>query len=756
MKTVTRYLLREVLVNAGLGLLLFTFVLFMRDLGRLLEVMVRSSSGSVLVAFVYLLPAALMFTIPMSVLVGVLLGLGRLGSDHELVALRAGGFSRNQLLRPLLLFLAAALAVSTLTTVWIAPASGQHLLRMEASLRSEAAYEIPPRVFLENIPNLVVYVGDTLGAGQAWRNVFVADMHHPLSPRITMAAAGQLIDRGNNVMQLHLENGASYENDQDHPDRSNISSFVSADIPLQLPAARVGPLPLAALPTAALWQRARYAPDWRVARIEFYRRFALAFACVSLSLLGIALGLATGRSGKAGGFVLTLILVFTYYIFFYVGIALARQGKLSPFLGVWAANLIFLGYGMWRLRYVDRVPHAVDRGIDPVARVRAFIAGLADRRNRGEEAVFRPTGWLPSLIDAYVVREFLGYVGLMLASFLVLVLIFTFFDLVGDILRTHTSMTVVLQYLLYLSPQMLYLMIPVAILVGVLVTFGLMSKANEITALKACGVSIYRLMIPVLLVSFLLCGVQFGLDATWLPGFNRKQDALRNQIKGRPAQTFQAPERKWMFGKSNDIYYFQFFDPDRNEFANITIYRFDPKTFELTRTIFARDAHWDEHIHGWVFENGWVRDMQGTEVTHYQPFLVAGFEHLKENPSYFKTEDRQSTQMSYSELRRYVSDLQHSGYDVARLTVQLEKKIAYPLITLVMALLAFPFSLSVGRRGTVTGIALAIGVAIVYWVSAGFLEALGNLGELPPFLAAWAPDILFALASTWLLLKIPT
>ena len=756
MKTATRYLLREVLINAGLGLLLFTFVLLMSYVGRLMEVMVRSNSASVLLAFVYVLPAALIFTIPMSVLVGVLLGLGRLSADNELIALRASGFSRNQLLRPLLLFLGGALAVSLLTTGWIAPLSAQKLLHMETSLRTEAAFEIPPRVFLENIPHLVVYVGDTLGRGDAWRQVFVADMHQPLSPRITMAAAGELIDRGNNTVQLHLANGTSYESDLQHPDHSNISAFASADVPLELPAVKASAPPLPALSSGSLWRRARYGADWRVARIELYRRFALAFACLSLSMLGIALGLSTGRSGKAGGFVLTLILVFAYYILFYVGIALARQGKISPFWGVWAANFIFLGYGLWRMRSVDRVPRGMAAGTDPVARARAVLTAAFEWLRGKETGTVRARTWIPSLIDAYVVREFLGYLGLMLASFLVLVLIFTFFDLVGDILRTHTSMIVVLQYLLYLSPQMLYLMIPVAILVAVLVTFGLMSKANEVTALKACGVSIYRLMIPVLLVSFLLCGVQFGLDATWLPGANRKQDALRNQIKGHPAQTFQLPERKWMFGKGNDIYYFQFFDPGRNEFANISVYRFDPQQFQLTQTIFARSAHWDEHIQGWVFDDGWVRDMKGSDVTRYQPFLVAGFKELHETPSYFKTESLQGTQMSYPELSRYIQDLQRSGYDVARLSVQLQKKIAYPLITIVMALLAFPFSLSVGRRGTVTGMALAISVAIVYWVSAGLLEAMGNLGQLPPMLAAWAPDILFALAGGWLLLRVAT
>ena len=135
---------------------------------------------------------------------------------------------------------------------------------------------------------------------------------------------------------------------------------------------------------------------------------------------------------------------------------------------------------------------------------------------------------------------------------------------------------------------------------------------------------------------------------------------------------------------------------------------------------------------------------------------MATFEELNESPQYFKKEIKQSSEMNFRELRRYIEDLQQSGFDVIRLRVQLHKKIAFPLITLVMTLLAVPFALSAGKRGALTGVATAIGIAVVYWIISGLFEAMGNVNQLPAMLAAWSPDIIFALLGGYFLLKVPT
>ncbi|HVA63475.1 MAG TPA: LptF/LptG family permease, partial [Terriglobales bacterium] len=164
----------------------------------------------------------------------------------------------------------------------------------------------------------------------------------------------------------------------------------------------------------------------------------------------------------------------------------------------------------------------------------------------------------------------------------------------------------------------------------------------------------------------------------------------------------------------------------------------------------------DDAISGWVFTNGWEGEFHDYAERGFQRFQVASFGGLPETPAYFTTDARQGTQMTYLELRRYIQALRKSGYDVSRLSVTLAKKLAYPLITVVMALLAFPFALTVGRRGTVAGITIGIVVAITYWTAASLLEVLGNLNQLPPAMAAWTPDALFLGVGVYLLLRVPT
>jgi lipopolysaccharide export LptBFGC system permease protein LptF len=248
----------------------------------------------------------------------------------------------------------------------------------------------------------------------------------------------------------------------------------------------------------------------------------------------------------------------------------------------------------------------------------------------------------------------------------------------------------------------------------------------------------------------------FFFDQLYLPHSNKRQDALRNQIKGKPPQTYLNPDRKWIFGQHSTIYYYQFFDSDRNVFGNLSAFQFDPGTFQLTRRIYAARAHWADRLNRWICEQGWERTLRGAAIEDYRTFDVTTFAALAEPPNYFKKEVKQSSEMSYEELRRYIHDLQQSGFDVVRLKVQLQKKFAFPLITVVMAVLAIPFSLSAGKRGAITGVATAVGIAVVYWTISGLFEAMGNVSQLPPELAAWSPDLIFALIGGYMILKVPT
>jgi len=129
---------------------------------------------------------------------------------------------------------------------------------------------------------------------------------------------------------------------------------------------------------------------------------------------------------------------------------------------------------------------------------------------------------------------------------------------------------------------------------------------------------------------------------------------------------------------------------------------------------------------------------------------------LTEHPSYFNREVRQAFQMSWPQLHRYIEGLRRAGFDVATLTVQWHVKLAYPLIAPVSMLLAIPFAFLVGTRGALGGVTLGVTIGILYWSVARLLEAMGGVGQLPPFLAGWSPDIIFFFLGLYFFFKMPT
>ncbi len=773
MRILTRYILREVTSHALIGAAIFTFVLFTRDLGRILELVVRASAPlpSIAEIFFYTVPLALTYTIPMSVLVGILIGLSRLAADSEITAMRASGMGVWDFGRILAIFIAFAWGLALFNGLYVAPWSLASLGKLEDQLKgSQVSYEVQPRVFYEGFPKIVLYVQDVHNAqgGAAWNGVFLADISDPSSPKITLAREGIMVPEGRDRLHLHLKDGSSHETDPAQPDRYQISTFEQTDIPIELASSesKDEQIPYKAIGTRELHQRAA-SVDPATARlylIEYYNRFALPTACLVLAMVGIPLGLSSKKSGKSGGFVITIVLVFVYYFVSLIGVSLAKQGRVGPMFGAWLANIVFFAAALFLLWQAERRPLSLAAIRLAWRRDQPSNLPVHERRHRRRDNAFERASTrrrvfsasFPTLLDDYVLRDFFVYLGIIVSAFLVLQLVFTLFELLGDILRNQTPFIVVAEYLLNVTPYLLYTVAPLIMLLAVLITFGLLTRSNEITAMKATGTSVYRIVMPVLAAAAVLSAALFFADQFYLPHTNKRQEALHNQIKGKPPQTYLRPDRRWIFGQHNDIYYYQFFDADRDQFANLTIFRLDPANFSIAQRIHADRAHWADSMDRWIFEQGWQRTLQGAAIAGYRNFDVATFPDLGETPSYFKKEVKQYSEMNYEELRRYIRDLQQSGFDVVRLRVQLNKKLSYPLITLIMAVLAVPFSLSTVKKGAVTGIAVAVGIAVVYTVVSRLFEAMGDLSQLPPALAAWSPDLIFTLVGAYLVLKIPT
>jgi LPS export ABC transporter permease LptF/LPS export ABC transporter permease LptG len=768
MRLLDRYIAREVIRHAFLGLIIFTFVLFIPQLVKLMQIFVRHSGSmsQVVTLFLSVVPSVLVFTIPMAVLVGVLLGLGRMSMDSEIIAITAVGVSRKRILVPVGVLAVVGAALTLLMTAWLAPLSLRAGRDIESSLiTSQISFALQPRVFDERFPHIVLYVNDVAVSGTHWSGVFLAQVGADSNSDITLAESAIVIAEPNlGKLELHLNDGTTHEFSRATPDHYSITSFGRSDWPMELstilpPKERTISYPERPLPE--LWRD--HGPNWHDVRVELNQRLAFPVACLVFAFIAVPLGAQPRRGGRAAGSLLAIVVIAGYYLILVTGAGFARQGVVPAPVGIWAANVIIalvavaLFPRMDRYRNETHPPAFLARlsAFWRLLRRRSIRAKARHARGENGESASPSYSSLPSIVDLYVLRRFLYQFFLIMLAFLFLFEIFTFFELAEDIRRHNVPFMIVIRYFVFLIPYSVYQFTPLGALVSVLVTLGILSKNNEIIAFKASGISLYRLAVPLLVSGLVIAAALLILDDTYLPYANQRQDELRAIIKGRPPQTHTRPER-WIFGENSKVYNYDLFDSKEKLFGGLTVIELDPATFQMRRRVFANRAQWLDNENTWVLESGWIRDFANGAVTHYAPFKVISFPEMTEPPSYFHREVIQAFQMSWRELRRYIAGLRIAGFDVASLTVQLHKKLAYPLIAPISMMLAIPFALLVGSRGAVGGIALGVGIGIAYWALSALTEAMGGIGQLPPFLAAWSPDLIFFFLALYFFFKMPT
>lgn len=360
---------------------------------------------------------------------------------------------------------------------------------------------------------------------------------------------------------------------------------------------------------------------------------------------------------------------------------------------------------------------------------------------------------LPQLLDRLVLSDLTRFFLFILGGFSALILIITLFQLLDYITRNNIDWAIVANYLLFLLPWIVNSVAPMAALVAVMITFGILHKTSQVVALKASGQSIFRLAAPALVASILLSVFVFVNQDYILPFTNRRQNNLRYLIrKGQePPQTFYQTTNKWIFGTESRIFNYAYFTPTSNTFARLNVLDLSREPFGIKRRLYARRAWWDNSSQEWVLEKGWERRFEGDQPIAFEPFEQRRVA-LAEHPDYFKKETVGSSSMTLAELRRAITDLSRSGFDVLDLRIALQSKIAFPLTCLVMVMVGLPFSFSVGKRGALYGVAIGMGIGLAYWGLTGLFEQMGRYEMLPPMLAAWGPNLLFGAGGLYLFL----
>ena len=790
MKILDRYLVREIVPPLLLALLGLTFVLMMPPILQNAEKLIAKgvSWTVILRVLLTLVPQALGVTIPMALLYGILLGLGRLSADREFVALQACGVSVFRIFRPIALLAVVACAATGYDMIVALPDANQTFREITFNIiASGAESDIKPRVFYTNFPNRVIYVRD-IQPVTGWRDVFLADATQPEHTTVFVAKSGRLvIDRGKKTVELVLENGTQHTTSRDQPEEYDGNAFESTVLNMNadtiFPQAQIlkgdNEKTIAELRQTVADNTANNRPS-HSQLYTIQQKFSLPVACLVLALIGVALGTSNSKNGKLASFVLGTGVVFVYYVLLYSSRAAALAGRLPAGLAPWLVNLVLGAAGgalvVWRAGSADQpirlsIPRFW-RGRDEDAP--AAGAGPAPGRGRRVVIVVKipHVDWpRPSLLDLYVSRQ---YLSIFLLSFGALVGIFyisTLIDLADKLFSGVAPLGLLLRYFYFATPQFVYYIIPMAALLATLVTIGLLTKNSELIVMRACGISLYRSALPLLLFAILFSGALFELQEQVLPDSNREAARLNGIIRGYPMQTFGVLNRQWIMGRSGDIYRYEFFDPRVNQFSKLSMFHLNESTWKLDSLIYAKDAALVKHegadgqpVLMWMARNGWTREFTTAKPTRrrsaerpavtYTPFAERAIS--LEPPAYFKTDEPEADRMTYGELKRYIGELQASGYHVVPYMVQLQRKVAFPFVTLIMTLLAVPFAVTTGRSGAIYGVGAGIVLALVYWTALSIFGALGAGGWISPVLGAWAPNILFGAAAAYLLLTVRT
>jgi LPS export ABC transporter permease LptG/LPS export ABC transporter permease LptF len=798
-----RYLLKEIMPPFFIGLLIYSFVLLMNQIFLLSELFIAKgvSFGVVAQIFLYLVPSVLAFAIPMSVLMGILAGLSRLSSDSEIVAFRTLGIRNTRILWPVFLFALAGWLVTSYLTLYLAPRANYRWVQtLTKSVLSKVQLQINPREFNERIPQTVIFIQD-ISSDNRWENIFVYLTAAADEPRAIFARTGRLnFYPGAKRATLELFDGAIHTVPLNDPERYRLTLFdrVEEEINVeslfaeyssekrvrekdideldrsvrrlrrartQLTAerqkivaersqGRAAEMRLREIDQALSQNSGERRSHW----VEIHKKFALPFVCFVFVLMGIPLGVTTRKGGRTNGFTISLGIILVYYILITAGEKMAMEGQITPFLGMWGPNILFLLAGAYLFARSSKespllgISSRMKKKRKKIVRIRVPVSPRAQRLL----ALKRPRLSLrfPNILDRYIMRKYLAIFLLVFLALLSISIIVTFFERIDNIYEHHKSLSLLFRYIQFRVPEFVHYILPVTVLTTTLLTLGLMTKFNEITAMKACGISVYRLILSIVFISLLASLFSFALQERLLPSANKKAEEVWDKINDVTARSYGFLDRRWVLSKNKArIYHYSYYEPGSGVFSQLSVFDIDLSSWSLQRRFYAEKARLEGNSLG--LNDGWSRSFPGERETRFEPFQVTSLR-LAEDRGYFLKEWKEPALMSYKELKKYSADVKEMGFETTRFEVDLSAKLSFPFVSLIMALLGIPFAFSMGRRGTLVGLGLSIAIAMIYWGALGVFRSMGYVNFLSAFLSSWGPNLIFGTVGLYLLFRLRT
>ncbi len=812
MKRLDTYIFRQMAAPFGLCIALITMVLIMHKMLKLMEMIINKGiPASVFLLFLlFLLPSLLVLSIPMAVLVAILMTFSRMSADNEIVALKANGVSLFRMLRAPLIFGIVGWLLSSGITLYVLPYANRPAKEkiFEMAARHVDA-EIQPRVFYDKFKDFMIYVQEKLPDEPVMHGVFVSHTPDDGSMRVMVAARGLLIpDEKRGQTYLRLENGSVHELPRTRGERYTVSSFEMQNLPLlteQTKKKLRDKIPLShremtiseirkviagnleqleatkiayeeALQNQADEQvseetlnglrRTRRYWQWvyNASRVELHKKFSLPFACIIFALIGVPLGIFNRRRKQGGSIGVSLLLFLGYYVILSAGENLGDNGDLPPFLSMWLPNIALGVFAAVLLYYsaLEKRPRCwvklSDAAYALAQKLRSLFSRLGMIRQFGPRmpgglkfaGYWAGTGHVrfPRLLDRYVMSKFMRIMGIVTSGLVMVFCVVRFVEVVDDVIEHKSGVMPAINFVLFSIPQLLFWVIPMAVLVTAMMTINVMARGNELTVLLAGGTSLQRISVGILSVALAASALSFTLNEYIVPYANREVERIWHEdINQKGKKSKFAKYRIWYKGVGNRIYNVAYIDqkPPQPIIKGITIFEFDDNQ-RIKHILQAESAYF---VGGkWCFENVDFKRMtpEGPRSEMMGRLVLT----LDETPDDFIKLRPEPDEMSYSELSGYIEELKNAGYSYQQYQTDLANKIAMPTIALIIALMAIPLGAMGGKSGKLVGLGAAIGIAGLFFVIHSSFISFGHSGQIPHFLAAWAANILFGTGGVFL------
>ena len=358
-----------------------------------------------------------------------------------------------------------------------------------------------------------------------------------------------------------------------------------------------------------------------------------------------------------------------------------------------------------------------------------------------------------SLLKRYILRQFIKTYLLTVCSLVGIFIIIDGFERLDEFVTKNGAVSDFLMYYLLKIPFILSLMAPQSVLLATVITLATLSRNNEFTAMKACGIGVTGLTLPIISCSMLLALGLVVCNEYVTPVTSQKMNYLLNiKVRGAADASWQTRDRIWMRSSNGAIWNIDFYDPVRTLMRGVSLYSFDANHPDIRHRIDAESAIWNGKQ--WEFFNGYIRFFKRGGVESTQYFEKETFPVL-EKPADFKKLQKRPEEMSARYMYGTILKQENEGQDSTRSWIEFNQKLSYPFISVVLALIGIPLSIRSSRKGGLlfcVWISLVTGFVFSFFYALGI--SLGYKGVLSPFMAAWGPNLLFIFIGFYMLLTI--